>query len=105
MKKMIFLLLISLFISGCSLFHIYRMDIEQGNIITPREIHQLQLGMDEFAVKDILGTPALVNIFTKNQVYYIYLLNKADGSKIDQRLVLFFREGKLANIQTNIKNK
>jgi outer membrane protein assembly factor BamE len=101
MKKVFVLLLMSFFISGCSLFHIYKMDIEQGNIITPKEINQLQIGMDEYAVKDILGTPVLVNIFTKNQVYYTYLLNKADGSKIEKHLVLYFQNGKLNNIRKN----
>ena len=77
------------------------MDIEQGNIISPQEINQLRIGMDEFEVKDILGTPVLVNIFTKNQVYYIFSLKKADGSHIEKHLTLFFQDGRLSHIKKN----
>ena len=99
MKKIISLILICFLISGCSFFRIHKVDIEQGNIITPDEVSQLRLGMSENEVKAILGTPVLSNIFTPNRFDYIYTLQKGQKNMAEKRIALIFYQGRLQEIQ------
>ena len=75
------------------------MDVEQGNILSPKDVNSIRLGMTEDDVKGILGNPVLVNIFSKGQIYYVYSLRKADGTLLEKKLTLIFNQGWLAKIQ------
>lgn len=98
MKKIISLILISCFFSGCALFRTHKPDIEQGNIITQEEVGRLHLGMSEFQVKEVMGTPLLVNVFTPNRVEYVYTFQAGHGERQDKRLVCLFSNGRLREI-------
>lgn len=47
-------------VSGC----VYKMDIQQGNEVTPEQASALELGMSESEVRAILGTPLLLDPFS-----------------------------------------
>ena len=44
---------------------IYRMDVRQGNYLSPEMLKQLKVGMDKSAVVELMGTPALSHFFEK----------------------------------------
>ena len=54
---------------GC---HMYRPDIQQGNVIVSKNVNKLRLGMSQATVKSILGNPILIDTFTDNRLSYIY---------------------------------
>lgn len=91
MKKLISLTLIALILSSCSLFRIHKMDIEQGNIITQEKIDQLRPGMSEMQVKEIMGTPVLINMFSPNRVDYVYTLQQGYSKMQERRVTCIFR--------------
>ena len=99
MKKIVFLLLMSFFLTSCSLLRTHKIDIEQGNVISEQGVKQLQMGMSEREVKAIMGTPILINSFSTNEIYYIYTLQTAYHPMVKKRLSCVFQGGKLKFIQ------
>ncbi len=99
MKKLLILLLVSL-LTSCSWVH--RMDIEQGNIITPDMLCRLHVGMTKTQVKDLMGTPMVMNTFTNNHEEYVYTF-KPGGKQTCEKYVLlqFDRGGRLRHIDTS----
>src|SRR3990167_6700833 len=100
MKKIIALIAFSLTLalSGCSLFRVHKLDIEQGNIITQQNVNQLQKSMTEAQVKAIMGDPILINVFTPDRLNYIYTYQKGYEKMTAKRVILIFQSGRLKDI-------
>ena len=79
----VFLLCFSLFLAGCGTNigfpGVYRIDVEQGNIITPEMVEQLQQGMTRRQVRFILGTPLIEDTFNEDRWDYRYTLRNGTG--------------------------
>lgn len=101
MKKLISLVLIGFVLSGCSLFRLHKMEIEQGNIITQEKVNQLRPGMNEAEVKDIMGNPVLVNIFSPDRLDYVYTLQKDYNKRYERRVICLFRSHVLKEVIEN----
>jgi outer membrane protein assembly factor BamE len=97
MYKSIICLLLMLTISSCSLIH--RQTIEQGNIIKPENVSQLHTGMSENQVRNVMGNPVLINIFTPNQIVYVYTIRSGQGQFRETRVTCIFERGRLKQIQ------
>jgi outer membrane protein assembly factor BamE len=81
------------------------MDVEQGNVITPEKIAQLQLGMTRREARFVLGTPLIKDPFHADRWDYVYSLR--DGSTRDfvqQHLSLVFKGDLLVNIRHNLSD-
>jgi outer membrane protein assembly factor BamE len=89
-------LLGSIFLTGC----IYKMEIQQGNLVTLDQIDELAMGMSEQEVLAILGTPLLQDPFSPGRWDYVYQLQEK-GELVAQRnvTVYFNDEGRLVKIQ------
>ena len=83
MKRLIFCALLPItLLSGCSSVsdHIpgwlkpYTPDVHQGNVVTSEMVDALHEGMTKNQVIFLLGTPALRNLFHKEQWNYVYYL-------------------------------
>ena len=101
MQKRLFLLILMSALSGCSLFQIKKIDIEQGNIITPRMISQVHPGMTKAEVTDLLGTPVMMNTFNDNREDYVYTFKPGHGTMTEKNMVLIFRNNRLTQIGGN----
>jgi outer membrane protein assembly factor BamE len=81
---------------------IYRIPIQQGNLITQEMINELKPGMTKQQVRFLLGTPLLVDTF--NEDHWDYLYTNRPGSKLanteieKKRLKLEFENGRLTSI-------
>jgi len=85
-------------LTGC--YPGYRMDVEQGNVITLEQKEQLQLGMSRRETRFILGSPLVKDPFHANRWDYVYSLLDGDTGTIDQnRLSLFFEDDLLIDIR------
>jgi len=93
--KMLICCLIFFGLSACSWIH--KTEIVQGNVITPEMVSHLHTGMTEGEVKEVMGTPALVNIFTPNRIDYIYTY-KMGKIQSRKRVILIFRNGRVSEI-------
>ncbi|MFZ2302220.1 MAG: outer membrane protein assembly factor BamE [Gallionella sp.] len=77
----------------------YKMDIRQGNYITPEMREKLKLGMNKSQVRYVLGTPMISDAFHGNRWDYVYRLER-DGRVIEeQRLTLYFDGDNLVKIE------
>jgi outer membrane protein assembly factor BamE len=97
----------SLLLAGCSLPTLptlapYRMDIQQGNVVTQEMISKLKPGMTRSQVRFVLGTPLVVDPFRTNRWDYVYLYEKA-GRLVEQRhIAVIFEDDKLVRIEGDV---
>ena len=85
-------------LTGC--YPGYRMDVEQGNIVTPEQRAQLQLGMGHREARFVLGSPLIKDPFHADRWDYVYSLRDgATGTVDQQRLSLFFKDNLLVDIR------
>jgi outer membrane protein assembly factor BamE len=86
-----FLVVVSLSSVSCTSqlpsFRPYKMDIQQGNVVTSKMMMQLRPGMTKSQVRFIMGTPLIQDSFHSNRWDYFYQMRK-DGKVIEQRRVI-----------------
>ena len=98
MNKILCLVITGLMLSGC-MFRTHKADIVQGNVIGDAEVHQLRVGMGESEVKNLLGTPVLINVFTPNKTVYLYTFQEGYGSMKKKSVTLTVVNGRVTDIQ------
>jgi len=82
---------------------VYRMTVQQGNIITEEMVDRLQLGMTKGQVLYLLGTPVLTDIFHVDRWDYTYTIRRGHQEMEAKRLTLFFRDDELVQITGDIR--
>jgi outer membrane protein assembly factor BamE len=85
-------------LSGCSTLHfpgVYKITVEQGNIITQEMVDQLKPGMSKDQVEYIMGSPLLKDTFNTERWDYVYNTQKGSEPREQQRLTIFFEAGSL----------
>jgi outer membrane protein assembly factor BamE len=98
MKKLLLILIGISFLSAC----VHKIDIEQGNVITPGMLNHIHTGMSKSQVTTILGDPVLVNTFNDNQLDYVYTLKPGYGQLQERRITLIFQNNVLREIKSNM---
>ena len=98
----LFILILTFMLAGCGLIPIHKMDIEQGNIINQEMMNQLHKGMTLNQVKDIMGSPILLNTFNDNRTDYVYTFKPGHGNMTEQYITLIFRQERLSEISGNL---
>lgn len=98
----------SLFLVACSsdpivgrLPFVYRIDIQQGNVITQDMVNQLHVGMGKRQVQFVLGAPMIIDPFHANRWDYVYLFepgSNSDHKATEQRVTLDFVDDKVSAI-------
>ena len=81
---------------------VYRVDIQQGNVIDQSMINRLESGMSKAKVRFIMGTPLLMDPFHSNRWDYIYSLEPGDGEREQRRVSIFFNNDKLTHLEGDI---
>ncbi|MDR0529484.1 MAG: outer membrane protein assembly factor BamE [Zoogloeaceae bacterium] len=78
----------------------YRINVQQGNVLTQEMAAQLRLGLTRDQARFILGTPMLADSFHANRWDYLFRLEDRKNNKVTTRiLTLFFdAEGRLEKI-------
>ncbi len=78
--------------SGC----LYRMPVQQGNVLNPEQVAQLEPGMTRSQVSFLLGTPMVPNGFNTDRWDYYYYIRGARGeTAATKRLVVWFKDEKV----------
>ncbi len=72
----------------------YKLDIQQGNVVTSKMLLQLRPGMTKSQVRFIMGTPLIQDSFHGNRWDYVYQMRE-QGKLIDQRRVILDFEKEL----------
>jgi outer membrane protein assembly factor BamE len=80
----------------------YKMDIQQGNVVTREMLARLQPGMTRSQVRFALGTPMVVDPFRDDRWDYVYLLAKGGEVTEQRRVVVVFKDDKLVRIEGDV---
>ena len=91
-----------LLLAACGPF-VYRIDVQQGNVVTQEAVSQLKPGMTKAEVRQVLGTPLLTDVFHANRWDYYFSHSKGGRSRERQVLSLFFKDEKLVEIAGDVK--
>jgi len=78
------------FSAGCSSFSPYKMEIRQGNYITPEMRQKIKVGMSRQQVTGVLGSPLVTDVFHANRWDYIYRFEEKSRLVEQQRLTIYF---------------
>ncbi len=88
-------------LSACSNLEfpwVYRINIDQGNIITQEMVDQLKPGLTRDQVKFIMGSPLVIDPFHPDRWDYVYTLRKGDGTRKRDQLSVFFKDDLLVSL-------
>ncbi|MFV0454775.1 MAG: outer membrane protein assembly factor BamE [Pseudomonas sp.] len=87
------LTLVGLFaLAGCSFPGVYKVDIQQGNVVTQDMIDQLRPGMTRSQVRFIMGSPLITDTFHASRWDYLYSIQSGGGQRQQERVSLVFNE-------------
>ncbi|PTQ83376.1 outer membrane protein assembly factor BamE [Nitrosospira multiformis] len=89
-----------LLLAGCSSVPslLYKIEIQQGNVITQEMVNKLKPGMTRSQVRFALGSPMISDAFHENRWDYLYRFEQR-GKLIEQRkLTIFFEDDHLVRI-------
>lgn len=75
-------------LAGC----VYKIDIQQGNIVTQDMVDKLRPGMSRSQSHFALGTPLIQDTFHPERADYVYTIQPGGGSRLQERLTLFFND-------------
>jgi outer membrane protein assembly factor BamE len=106
-RELPLLALLAVSIGGCSSVYVpsfikvYQPDIAQGNVLEPAQVAKVQLGMSKAEVNQILGTPALQDIFHRNQrETYVFYDKRGKNKAFQHTLVLLYdADGRVTKIE------
>ncbi|HEY0665541.1 MAG TPA: outer membrane protein assembly factor BamE [Gallionella sp.] len=89
------LLMLTALVSACTP---YKMEIRQGNYVTPEMREKLKLGMSKTQVRYVLGTPMINDVFHENRWDYLYSLEQDRKLVERQGMTLYFEGDVLTRI-------
>ena len=78
---------------------VYRIDVEQGNIVTTEMADQLQPGMSRRQVRFILGTPLFEDTFNQDRWDYAYRMSNGLDILDEWRFTVIFDGDALVEIR------
>lgn len=101
MRKLFLILLITA--SSLTSCAIYKLDVQQGNVITQDMLDQVELGMTEQKILFLLGSPMLIDPFQPQRWDYMYSLQLGGGQPSQRRITLVFnRDKKLQQVAGDV---
>ncbi len=109
MKTLMSLVLLAVVLAGCggwnpiARLHPYRIEVQQGNLVTQDMLDRLRPGMSPSQVRFVLGTPLIVDPFHKERWDYVYRLEKG-GKVIEQRhIAVLFENDKFKGLEGDVR--
>ena len=81
---------------------VYRLDIQQGNVIDQEMVDKLKPGMDKNQVRFILGTPVLVDTFHADRWEYVFMYSEGGRRREQRHITVYFKDDKLTHVDGDI---
>ena len=98
LNKIMLISLMTTCIAGCADFPfpgLYKMDVQQGNVISVDLVDQIHAGMSKDQVLAIMGSPVLTDVFNARQFDYVYTHEHRDYPISEQRVVIQFSDDRV----------
>jgi outer membrane protein assembly factor BamE len=80
----------------------YKIDVQQGNVVTQEMVSQLKPGMSREQVKFIMGTPLVADLFHPDRWDYVYRYQMGKGGVLERKLTVYFEKDALVRIEGDI---
>ena len=96
---------IILTITGCGPLPypgVYKIDIQQGNVIDTDMLSKLKPNMEKRKVRFILGSPSVSHLFDPDRWDYIYSFQTGDGVREQRHIILLFKNDRLTQVLGNV---
>jgi outer membrane protein assembly factor BamE len=77
----------------------YRIDIQQGNVVTQEQMDRVKPGMSRLQVRDVLGTPLLTDAFHADRWDYVFSLRQTGKPLQRRNVVLIFNGDVLKSVE------
>lgn len=82
---------------------VYRVDVQQGNLLDDKAIDAIQPGMTRSQVRFLLGTPIVEDAFHQSRWDYVYYLRNGRSQREEKRwLIVTFAEDKVTEIRKDV---
>lgn len=78
---------------------VYRINVEQGNVVNAEMVEKLRPGLNKRQVRYIMGTPLIEDSFHDDRWDYRYLLRNGTETIAETRLTLWFDGEELARVE------
>jgi outer membrane protein assembly factor BamE len=95
----------ALFLAACSIadrITPYKLDVQQGNVVTQEMMAKLKLGMNKSQVRFILGTPLITDAFHADRWDYVYRYQKAGTLSEERHVALIFEGDTLKRVSGDV---
>lgn len=107
MHRLITIISLLTFLSACSTLAVdvplvYKIDIDQGNVINQEMVNQLRPNMTKRQVIYVLGSPLMVDPFSSDRWDYIYSVQPGGEDRLQDHLALFFTGDHLIHVEGNL---
>ncbi|MBS63930.1 MAG: hypothetical protein CMN27_13420 [Salinisphaera sp.] len=91
-------LVMLLMLSACSLPVFFRVPVVQGNVVTAKNVNQLEIGMTKRQVEYVMGTSLIDSSFENDRWDYVFYYRDPRAHVRKSELNLYFVNDKLAEI-------
>ena len=91
-----------LLLSACSSLEfpgVYKLTIQQGNIVSQEMVDRLKPGMTRSQVQFVLGNPVLADSFERNRWSYVYTIDIPGQTVIERELIIVFEDDRLLRFE------
>ena len=105
MKQITIVSAILLLITGCSMPKlasfpsVYRINIQQGNVITQKMVDQLKPGMTKRQVQYVMGTALIKDTFHQDRWDYVHSFQPGGQVRRQENMTLYFDNGLLSHFE------
>jgi len=91
-------------LAACSSFNPYKIDVQQGNVLTQEMVAQLKPGQTRAQGRFILRTPLLTDIFHQQRWEYVYSYRKGRTGEVETRQfsVYFDKDNRLERVSGDV---
>ncbi len=86
-------------VTGC----VYRVDVQQGNLLEAKDVEAIKVGMTRSQVRFLLGTPAVADSFHQDRWDYIYYFRQGRSRRADRSwVIVYFDDDRVREVQRDV---
>jgi outer membrane protein assembly factor BamE len=82
---------------------VYRVDVQQGNLLDDEDVEAVQPGMTRNQVRFLLGTPVVEDSFHQDRWDYVYYFRRGRSRREEKRwLIVTFEDDKVKELRKDV---